>query len=111
MNDFPSIHRLVAELYSLNTTVAQEAQYSLQKIGPKALPLVIEAAPRLERAGKPCAIEYLDSVGDPAAAPLLIQFLDDDETVQEWQPARSAGSVPLTPSSVRGGGRSRRQEW
>jgi hypothetical protein len=94
-SDLPSVERLLAELESPNTFLAQEAQLSLQDHGARAIPAVLARLPRLGVFAQRCALDFLEScevdavrgVKDPTVAEVLIPFVEDvaaDSVVREW---------------------------
>lgn len=104
----PSIAALLAELNSDDTTIAEEAQYSLERLGDRAVEPVLDALPRLGVFGQRCVLDLLTdwpserirrasrpSVED-AVVPLLAS---DDAVVREWaahalRHARSQNAIP-----------------
>lgn len=91
--NWSSIDELLSELDSSDTGVAQEAQYSLQKMGACAVEPVLKALPGLGVFGQRCVLDLLTDLPPevssraecPSIAGAIIPLLEsDDLVVREW---------------------------
>ncbi|MEU8772660.1 HEAT repeat domain-containing protein [Streptomyces sp. NPDC048606] len=78
----------LAHLISLlddSTGPSYDARAELIRIGPEAVPALIDGLPSLDAFGQLTAIEVFEEVADPRCGPALVGLLDsEDAAVREW---------------------------
>jgi hypothetical protein len=88
------IARLIHDLDESYGGVADEAEYSLIKLGPEVVGPLIAAIPSLGH-GKVFAINVLEAVGDRRAGPVLIDLLGDKDDVVRHYAARTLATLGI----------------
>ena len=100
IKDKTSISELVAELFSTDNGVVEEAQFGLQKLfGSQALPAVLKVFPNLGYFGQRCAIEFIQNcdledikkIKNPTVIEKLIPFLKNEDEVVRFFTAETLG--------------------
>jgi len=116
-----AIEDLIARMNSDNTTIAQEAQYSLESLGPRAVAPVLRAVSRLGVFGQRCALDLLTSwpstlvrdALDPSVEEAVVPLLSsEDGVVRIWAAealghAEARGAVPSLRQALERAKRSR----
>lgn len=75
---------------------AEEAEASLQAMGPVVVEPLLERLHALTAFGRRCAVDVLREIGDTRAGPALTELLaDEDEVVREWA-AQAVGELGVT---------------
>jgi hypothetical protein len=88
------IGRLIHDLDDSYGGVADEAEYSLIKLGPDVVGPLIATIPSLGH-GKVFAINVLEAVGDRRAGPSLIDLLDDENDLVRQYSARTLATLRI----------------
>jgi hypothetical protein len=89
------IQGLIHELDESFGGVADEAEYSLIKLGPEVVGRLVAAMPSLGH-GKVFAINVLEALGDRRAGPILIDLLDDENDLVRQYSARTLATLRFT---------------
>ncbi|MGW5382539.1 HEAT repeat domain-containing protein [Nocardia sp. NPDC003963] len=93
-----TIEGLVYRLDADHTDDAEDAKAEIIDLGrdTDVMTALLPALPELSRYGQLCAVEIIDELADPRAAPALIDLLGGEhDTVREWA-ARSLATLRIT---------------
>lgn len=94
----PVIQNLIANLSSSDEILRIHSRESLVKIGKPAVPQLVEALMRGSHWLRWEAAKTLGEIGDPTAAPALVEALKDEEFDVQW--LASAGLIKMKAGGV-----------
>lgn len=83
------LNRLVRDLDSRDVATREAARRTLERIGSKATPALMQALESPKEQVRWEATQALRCIRDPSAAPALVQTLEDDESAVRWLAARA----------------------
>jgi HEAT repeat protein len=83
----PRVKNLISELASYNDHSRESARLSLEALGKKAVPFLIEALKDKNDTVRWEATKALSEIGDIRAAPALVKALEDEEFGIRWTAA------------------------
>ncbi len=95
--DTPSLEALIADLSSHNDGVRVKARHSLVAMGKIAVAPLIDALKNKNNLMRWEVAKALGEIGDPEAAPVLVNALEDDEFDVRWLAAEG-----LTKMNING---------